>query len=141
MPAERKDGQLMTQLKAIGAFCRECAGDNARAVTLCTGLHCSLWPYRLGCTMKSNVYAKRVRKTWAAGGYDVEEVRRIGFTEAHYLQKPSKSLSKIVRETNSLGDEAIDGHLPEKTQGRGSAGKPAKVADYDTNGGAGGESA
>ena len=127
----------MTQLKAIGAFCRECAGDNARAVTLCTGLHCSLWPYRLSCTMRSKVYAKRVKATWKAGGHDVEEVRRIGFTEAHYLQKPSKKTSDLVRETNSLGDEAIDGHLAEKTHGRGSAGKPAKVADYDTNRGAG----
>ena len=75
----------MTQTKAIAKFCRECVGGNARDVTLCTGFNCPLWPFRLGCTMRSKVYAARVRGTWAAGGYAVKETAALGLKMDDFL--------------------------------------------------------
>lgn len=42
----------MTKQKAIRKFCLTCC-ETSKDVALCTDVGCFLWPYRLGCDLKS----------------------------------------------------------------------------------------
>jgi len=40
--------RVLTPVKAIKAWCRECSGNQPKEVRLCPNKDCPLYPYRLG---------------------------------------------------------------------------------------------
>jgi hypothetical protein len=52
----------MTRAQAIKKHCLDCAGESPKEATLCEITDCPLWPYRLGNSLESKAYKKRVGK-------------------------------------------------------------------------------
>jgi len=56
-----------TPLKAIRAYCHDCAGGSFKDVILCSVLDCPLKPLRFGVAQGSRVYKAKIERalrTW-----------------------------------------------------------------------------
>lgn len=76
----------MTKMRAIRAFCAECAGS-VHDVTFCTGLTCPLWEHRLGAGMATKVYRGRIEAGWSHNGEAARAARGCGLTLGDFLVK------------------------------------------------------
>lgn len=81
----------MTRAKAIKTHCSECAGDVASDVVLCQIKDCPLWPFRLGCGMKSDVYAKRIDAAWEKHSDAADDARDQGLDIAFFKISSNKT--------------------------------------------------
>jgi hypothetical protein len=68
----------MTKARAIKMHCLDCAGDSPLEATLCEITDCPLWEHRLGCSPKSQIYQKRVKRALASHPERAKELSRAG---------------------------------------------------------------
>ena len=76
----------MTASKAIQKHCVDCIGGSAQDVPLCQVRDCPLWPFRIGCGMRSKGYSRRVKGAWERGGEAVEVLRGQGLELVDFLK-------------------------------------------------------
>lgn len=75
----------LTRQRAIAKYCRECSGDSAKEVTLCSLINCPLWEYRCGCHTSSKSYKARIRGAFKRYEPEVAELRSLGLNIGNFL--------------------------------------------------------
>ena len=98
----------MTKGRAIKLYCRDCAGETSKEVTLCVVFDCPLWPYRTGSGPKSNTYRKRMETAIVNYAEDLKTMAAEGYEIAHFYE-PVRSTAvcskKLPRARVTAGDD------------------------------------
>jgi hypothetical protein len=94
----------MTKQRAISVFCKECAGDSFKEVTLCHLFDCPLWPWRTGLHISSKGYAERIAAGLSKYPEEVVELVKMGVDISRYTGfLPEKPVCAPVLQGNSAG--------------------------------------
>lgn len=98
----------MTKSKAIKLKCLDCAGDSPKEVTLCHLFSCPLWPFRIGASIQSKQYRKRMEVALQNFPEDIKALTEMGVDISFFLlhspkQSPREKSGTKPIEVDGLG--------------------------------------
>ena len=93
--------------RAIRDKCLECSGDSPKEVTLCHIFDCPLWPFRIGASIESKQYKKRISLALRRYRKDLEELQAMDVDVSIFLLHSPKS--RYAEKNDSLDNKGGEG--------------------------------
>ena len=80
--------RLPSKRIAIRNYCLECSCASPKVAVLCDLFDCPLWPFRLGATISTSTYRKRIESAFKNHRKDVAALAKDGITKEDFLRIP-----------------------------------------------------